>query len=55
MKANWESKEFTIIPYKDGESFVLGGIDDLRSQLEDDQVTLATMSASRYAVVLQSV
>jgi dynein heavy chain len=55
IKTTWESKEFTIIPFKEGETAILGGSDELKSQLEDDQVTIATMSASRYAGVVQTV
>jgi dynein heavy chain len=55
IKTHWEAREFTILPYKDTDTFVLGGVDDIRSQLEDDQIQLATMSASRYAPVVQVV
>lgn len=55
IKTSWESREFTILPFKEGESAILGGSEELKLQLEDDQVTLATMSASRYAGVVQHV
>ena len=55
LKLSWEAKEFTIVPYKGEDIGILGSVEDILSQLEDDQVTLATMHASRFSKVVQAV
>eukprot|EP00727_Mastigamoeba_balamuthi_P003136 m51a1_g1282 putative dynein heavy chain axonemal (4140) ;mRNA; f:131088-144324 len=42
----WAGTEFTIMPHK--ESFIIGTIDDLITQLMDTRITIATIHASRF-------
>lgn len=56
IKQGWDSREFNLNPYKKGEDvLILGSVEDILIQLEDDQVALATMSASRFAKIIQGV
>ncbi|KAA0178391.1 hypothetical protein FNF27_00240 [Cafeteria roenbergensis] len=49
IRTEWETTEFTVKPYRESTSvFVLGGLDDIFMQLEDNQVTLQTMLGSRF-------
>jgi hypothetical protein len=41
IKQGWETKEFNLVPFKKGEDMnILGSVEEILSQLEDDQVTL---------------
>ena len=45
----WSETEFIVLPYRDYKDvFILGGIEDIQTQLEDSQVTIATIKASRF-------
>ncbi|KAI9190457.1 hypothetical protein H9P43_001891 [Blastocladiella emersonii ATCC 22665] len=45
----WADTEFIVLPYRDNKDvFILGGVEDIQTLLEDSQVTLATIKASRY-------
>ena len=47
--AAWASTEFTTRPYREQKHvYILGGLDEVMVQLEDHQVMLQTMLASRY-------
>ncbi|OQR86425.1 dynein heavy chain [Achlya hypogyna] len=49
IKHGWEATEFVCIPHRDSkEMFILGGLEDILTLLEDNQVTLQTMMGSRY-------
>lgn len=43
--------DFIVVPHRDTRDvFVLGGVDDVMTLLEDNQATLQTMTASRFVV-----
>ncbi|KAL7754337.1 hypothetical protein RI367_000318 [Sorochytrium milnesiophthora] len=45
----WAEAEFIVLPYRDTKDvFILGGIEDIQTLLEDSQVTIATLKASRH-------
>ena len=48
MEVTWSEVTLEIGAYKDRGHFILKGCDDIFTQLEDNQVTMATMKASRY-------
>ena len=48
MKMTWDEMEMEILPYKDGRGLRCRVPDDLFQVLEDNQVGLQTMKASRY-------
>lgn len=51
----WSETEFIVLPYRDYKDvFILGGVDDIQTQLEDSQVTIATIKASRHIGPIKS-
>ncbi|XP_031567025.1 dynein heavy chain 2, axonemal-like, partial [Actinia tenebrosa] len=50
----WEQINLDIGPYKDRGHFKLKATDDVFQQLEDNQVTLSTMKASRYVKAFEA-
>ncbi|XP_033636218.1 dynein heavy chain 2, axonemal-like isoform X2 [Asterias rubens] len=48
IKETWDEATLDVGPYKDRGHFKLKSTDDIFQLLEDNQVTLATMKASRY-------
>ena len=48
LEESWSKIELEVGAYKDRGHFILKAPDDIFMQLEDNQVTLATMKASRY-------
>ncbi|TPX75806.1 hypothetical protein CcCBS67573_g02914 [Chytriomyces confervae] len=45
----WSDTEFIVLPYRDSKDvFILGAIDDIQTALEDSQVTISTIKASRF-------
>jgi len=49
IRTEWETTEFVVKPYRESATvFVIGGLDDIFMQLEDNQVTLQTMLGSRF-------
>ena len=48
LEETWSGIALEIGPYKDRGHFILKSPDEIFTQLEDNQVTLATMKASRY-------
>lgn len=48
IKRQWESMSFTVIAHQSDTTFILGGVDEVITTLEDNQVTLQAMSASRF-------
>lgn len=51
---SWEQITLDIGPYKDRGHFRLKATDDVFQQLEDNQVTLSTMKASRYVKAFEA-
>ncbi len=47
----WAAMQLDIAPFKDRGHFILRGTDEVFQLLEDNQVTLSTMKASRYVKV----
>ncbi|KAJ3137918.1 Dynein heavy chain 6, axonemal [Physocladia obscura] len=45
----WSDTEFIVLPYRDSKDvYILGAIDDIQTALEDSQVTISTIKASRF-------
>ncbi|KAJ3068699.1 Dynein heavy chain 6, axonemal [Podochytrium sp. JEL0797] len=45
----WTDTEFIVLPYRDSKDvYILGAIDDIQTALEDSQVTVSTIKASRF-------
>ncbi|KAJ3083598.1 Dynein heavy chain 6, axonemal, partial [Rhizoclosmatium hyalinum] len=45
----WSDTEFIVLPYRESKDvFILGAIDDIQTALEDSQVTISTIKASRF-------
>ena len=52
---SWADLEFTILPYRDYKDvFILGGVDEIGTILEDSQVTIATIRGSRFMGPIKS-
>lgn len=50
----WEDMLFTITPYRDSKDrFILGDIEDLMTQLEDDQMQVSTMMGSKFVAEIR--
>lgn len=48
IKKVWATMEFIIVPYRDfKDKFILGSIEEIMIQLEDDQVSIQTMLSSK--------
>jgi dynein heavy chain, axonemal len=53
--SSWESTSFVTRPYREQKHvYILGGLDEVMTQLEDHQVMLQTMLASRYITGVRS-
>jgi dynein heavy chain len=53
---SWANLDFIVVPHRDArEVYVLGSVDDIVTQLEDNQATLQTMTASRFIVGIRKV
>ncbi|KAH9121803.1 hypothetical protein LEN26_010526 [Aphanomyces euteiches] len=49
IRVGWEQTQFTCISHRDSKDmFILGGLEDILTLLEDNQVTLQTMMGSRF-------
>ena len=45
----WRKLEFEVLPYKDKKNvYILGGVDDIISALDDSLITISTLMGSRY-------
>lgn len=54
IQDNWANQEFITAPYgKKGDTWILGEVDEVIAALEDNQVGLQTMLASRYITAVQ--
>lgn len=50
----WEDMMFSITPYRDSKDrFILGDIEDLMTQLEDDQMQVSTMMGSKFVAEIR--
>lgn len=54
MRADWESVSFNIVPYKDSGTFVLGGVEDVQTLLDDQLVRIQSMRASPFIKHLEA-
>ena len=55
ITTGWNELAFVTINHRDQPGlYIIGGLDDVFTQLEDDQVTLQTMMASRYISAVQA-
>ena len=48
IREQWTTSTLEVVSYRDRGHFILRGCDELFQQLEDNQVTLSTMKASRF-------
>eukprot|EP00968_Pinguiococcus_pyrenoidosus_P011502 scaffold926_cov248-Pinguiococcus_pyrenoidosus.AAC.15 len=49
IEDSWTTQEFVVLPYRDKPGmYILGGLDEIFVQLEDNQVTLQTMLGNRF-------
>ncbi|KAL3689708.1 hypothetical protein R1sor_016017 [Riccia sorocarpa] len=48
MLKDWDGVKFNVVPYKDSGTFVVGGIDDIQTILDDQVVKILSMCASPY-------
>lgn len=48
MEKDWEGVEFIVVPYKDSGTYIVGGIDDIQTILDDQIVKVSSMCASPY-------
>ena len=54
VKAAWATLEFTVLNYRDQRSlFILGGLDEVFLQLEDNMVGLQSMLGSRFVMTMR--
>lgn len=44
----WQCTDFRYIAHADRDTFIIAGADDIMAQLEESQVTIATIRGSRY-------
>ena len=45
----WNETEFIVLPYKDAKDvYILGGVDDIQTLLDDSQITMTTIKSSRH-------
>lgn len=54
MKDEWASLEFGIRPYKDIGTFLISGVDDIVTLLDDHIVKTQTMRGSPYILPIES-
>ncbi|KAL2622255.1 hypothetical protein R1flu_002460 [Riccia fluitans] len=48
MLKDWDGVKFSVVPYKDSGTFIVGGIDDIQTILDDQVVKILSMCASPY-------
>eukprot|EP01018_Ginkgo_biloba_P022956 Gb_30436 [translate_table: standard] len=48
MSAEWDGVEFVVLPYKDSGTYILGGVDDIQTILDDQVVKIQSMCASPF-------
>ena len=54
VKERWEATLFSIAPYRESKDrYILGDIEDLMTQLEDDQMAVSTMMGSKFVAVIR--
>lgn len=54
IKKTWGETSLEVVAYKDRGHFILRGTDDIYQLLEDNQVTLSTMKASRFVKAFET-
>lgn len=55
MKREWESMDFEVKPYRESGTFVVGGIDDIVTLLDDHIVKTQTMRGSPYVIPIEKI
>ncbi|EFJ29004.1 inner arm dynein 3-2 [Selaginella moellendorffii] len=53
MEKDWEGVEFIVLPYKDSGTFILGGLDDIQTILDDQLVKIMSMCASPFIKIFE--
>jgi dynein heavy chain, axonemal len=48
MRRDWDGVAFTVVPYKETGTFVIGGIDEIQALLDDQTVRVAAMRSSPF-------
>ncbi|XRA99053.1 dynein heavy chain [Pycnococcus provasolii] len=55
VQTKWANIEFVALPYKDVKDvYILGGIDEVMTALEDSLVTMSTITASRFVAGIRN-
>jgi dynein heavy chain len=54
IESTWSQTNLEIVPYKDRGHYILRGTEEIYQILEDNQVTLSTMKASRFVKAFES-
>lgn len=49
----WQNTDFHLSPHQGRDTFIIAGADDIMAQLEESQVTIGTIKASRYIAPIQ--
>ena len=50
----WNEMAFIIVPYRDSkERFIMGDLEDLMTQLEDDQMQVSSMMGSKFVTIIR--
>ncbi|XP_069117336.1 dynein axonemal heavy chain 6-like isoform X3 [Argopecten irradians] len=50
----WQSMDFRLVAHAGRDTFIIGGADDILAQLEESQVTIGTISGSRYVAPIKN-
>eukprot|EP00105_Crassostrea_gigas_P038198 XP_019922346.1 PREDICTED: dynein heavy chain 6, axonemal [Crassostrea gigas] len=50
----WQNTDFHLSPHQGRDTFIIAGADDIMAQLEESQVTIGTIKASRYIAPIQT-
>jgi dynein heavy chain len=55
VSSSWSETDFTVLPYRDYKDvYILGGVEDIQTQLEDSLVMVATIKGSRFIGPIKS-
>ncbi|XP_021344241.1 dynein heavy chain 6, axonemal-like, partial [Mizuhopecten yessoensis] len=50
----WQGMDFRLVAHAGRDTFIIGGADDILAQLEESQVTIGTISGSRYVAPIKN-